>query len=72
MRVFLFINWFTVCIFLSDLCAGVVCADPPNDCHEAQGTCDAGSCIYPEKAPGSTCSGGICQTSGECVGNLLK
>lgn len=34
-----------------DLCAGVVCDDPPSDCHFGIGNCVDGSCVYPARNP---------------------
>lgn len=50
-------------------CAGtaMVCNSPPTQCHQATGTCSAGTCTYALKSPGSLCNdGNACTTSDTC------
>jgi len=58
----------------ADPCANVVCNTPPTQCHQAQGTCNAGTCEY-ALAPGQACddsngctTGDMCDQAGACAG----
>jgi hypothetical protein len=56
--------------------AVTVCNTPPDDCHEATGTCGTdGACVYALKSAGSTCddgdactTGDVCGAGGACAG----
>ncbi len=59
-----------------DPCGNVSCNNPPDTCHEQQGTCSGGSCSYPIKDAGSSCDDGDDCTfgdschAGKCAGSL--
>jgi hypothetical protein len=46
-----------------DPCAGVVCDDPPSQCHQSPGTCVGGSCQY------GYLDGATCDDSDACTRN---
>ena len=52
-----------------DPCLNITCNTPPDNCHQAQGTCNSndGSCLYPLKTAGSSCNdNNICTTTDQC------
>jgi len=42
------------------------CRTPP-PCHTSAGSCDGGSCWYPLALPGTACTGGSCDSAGDCI-----
>lgn len=64
----------------SGTCGGtpIICNDPPSQCHQANGTCNNGTCNYPLKPSGTSCNDGntcttgdVCNSSGACGGTPL-
>lgn len=52
-----------------DPCGGIVCDDPPSQCHASPGTCDAdGACVYELAPVGSECEDGVACTTGDTCG----
>ncbi len=63
---------------LGDPCAGVVCDEPPSQCHASPGTCSGGTCTYVPLAQGAPCDDGnactqgdACDGQGGCAGTPL-
>lgn len=51
-----------------DSCGSVICNERPNDCHQQQGTCSGGQCLYAFRKSGSQCQEeGLCDGRGNCI-----
>jgi N-acetylneuraminic acid mutarotase len=52
----------------SGSCVGVICNNPPSDCHNSSGTYTDGTCSYSVKPAGTPCGSGlVCNTFGGCI-----